>query len=190
MTQETLINNSDTPVTVSIARRAKAGKEKLYEDWLHSISEVATKFPGHQGVHVLKPSAKTGGEYVLIVGFSSYAHQKEWEESDVRQRFLNELDEKDLIEGPADIKKVSGLEFWFTLPEVPASARPNQHKMALVLLVVVFFIIYMTNVLVGPWLSTLEPVLRIALIVFVQVLLMTYVVMPNVTRLLKTWLFK
>lgn len=190
MANDTLMDHSDNPVTVSIARRAKAGKEKLYEDWLHSISEVATKFPGHQGVHILKPSAKTGGDYVLIVGFSSYAHQKEWEESDVRQRFLDELEEKDLVEGPADIKKVSGLEFWFTLPEVPVHARPNQHKMALVLLVVVFFIIYATHLVAGSWLATLEPALRIALMVFVQVLLMTYVIMPNVTRLFKAWLFK
>lgn len=71
----------DTAVTVSIARKVKPGAEQEYEDWLHRISDVAMKFPGHQGVHILKPSPTTGGEYVLIVGFSSYVHQKAWEES-------------------------------------------------------------------------------------------------------------
>ena len=180
----------DTAVTVSIARKVKPGAEKQYEDWLHRISDVAMKFPGHQGVHILKPSTKTGGEYVLIVGFNSYAHQKAWEESLQRQQFLDELEEKGLIEGCTKIKKVSGLEFWFTLPEIPASASPNRHKMALVLLVIVFFIIYATHLVAGSWLATLEPALRIVLMVFVQVLLMTYLVMPSITRVLKNWLYR
>ncbi|MGB1541453.1 MAG: antibiotic biosynthesis monooxygenase, partial [Cycloclasticus sp.] len=127
----------DTAVTVSIARKVRKGAEKQYEDWLHRITEVAVDFPGHQDVHILKPSEKTGGEYVLIVGFNSYAHQKMWEESEQRQQFIDELDKKSLIEGDTKIKKVSGLEFWFTLPEIPSNAVPNQHKMALVLMVVV-----------------------------------------------------
>lgn len=180
----------DTAVTVSIARKVAAGKEQDYEDWLHRISEVAIKFPGHQGVHVLKPSEKTGGEYVLIVGFSSYEHQKSWEESEQRQQFLDELEERELIDGCTKIKKVSGLEFWFTLPEVPSHTAPNRHKMALVLIVVVFTLLFGINLAFGQWLNVLPLVLKLAVMVIVQVLLMTYFVMPVVTRLLKNWLFK
>lgn len=181
---------AETAVTVSIARKVKQGAEKQYEDWLHRIADVAMKFPGHQGVHILKPSKKTGGEYVLIVGFNSYAHQKEWEESEQRQRFLDELDQKELIEGCTKIKKVSGLEFWFTLPEIPSSAVPNRHKMALVLIVVVFSLLLTINLLLDPWLAILPPILKLAIMVVGQVLLMTYLVMPPVTRSLKTWLYK
>jgi len=185
-----MTDTENTAVTVSIARKVKKGAEQQYEDWLHRLSEVATKFPGHQGVHILKPSAQTGGDYVLIVGFNSYAHQKEWEESEQRQRFLDELDEKELIEGNTKIKKVSGLEFWFTLPEVPSSAAPNRHKMALVLMVVVFSLLVTINQLFAPWLSPLTPTLKLAIMVVGQVLLMTYLVMPAVTRLLKNWLYR
>ncbi|AFT66231.1 antibiotic biosynthesis monooxygenase [Cycloclasticus sp. P1] len=185
-----MADTDNTAVTVSIARKVKKGAEQQYEDWLHRLSEVATKFPGHQGVHILKPSAQTGGDYVLIVGFNSYAHQKKWEESEQRQRFLDELDEKGLIEGSTKIKKVSGLEFWFTLPEVPSSAPPNRHKMALVLMVVVFSLLVTINQVFAPWLSTLTPILKLAIMVVGQVLLMTYLVMPAVTRLLKNWLYR
>jgi len=185
-----MIDPPDTPVTVSVSRKVKLGAEKEYEDWLHRLSEVATKFPGHQGVHILKPSTKTGGEYVLIVGFSSYAHQKEWEESDQRQGFLDELDEKELIEGGTKIKKVSGLEFWFTLPEIPSNAVPNRHKMALVLIIVVFSLLLSINLLFAPWLTILPPIIKLAIMVVGQVILMTYLVMPAVTRLLKNWLYR
>ncbi|MBQ0725653.1 MAG: antibiotic biosynthesis monooxygenase [Cycloclasticus sp.] len=185
-----MTGNIDTPVTVSIARKVRPGAEAQYEDWLHRISEVATHFPGHQGVHILKPSSKTLGEYVLIVGFSSYARQKAWEDSAERQQFLDELSEKNLIEGDADIKKVSGLEFWFTLPEVPVNAKPNQHKMALVLIVVVFSLLFAINLTFGAWLNVLPLALKLVLMVTGQVLLMTYFVMPAVTRMLKSWLFR
>ncbi|MAV29512.1 MAG: antibiotic biosynthesis monooxygenase [Cycloclasticus sp.] len=180
----------DTAVTVSIARKVRKGAEKQYEDWLHRITEVAVDFPGHQGVHILKPSEKTGGEYVLIVGFNSYAHQKMWEESEQRQQFIDELDKKNLIEGDTKIKKVSGLEFWFTLPEIPSNAVPNQHKMALVLMVVVFSLLSLINLLLGTSLSALPAPLKLAIMVIGQVLLMTYLVMPVVTRLLKNWLYR
>ncbi len=182
--------SSNTAVTVSIARKVKAGAEKKYEDWLHRIAEVAMGFPGHQGVHVLKPSDKTSGEYVLIVGFSSYEHQKNWEESSQRQQFLDELDEKELIDGCTKIKKVSGLEFWFTLPEIPSHAAPNRHKMALVLIVVVFSLLFSINLAFGQWLNVLPLALKLAVMVTGQVLLMTYLVMPMVTRLLKGWLYR
>tara|TARA_R110002074_G_scaffold152936_1_gene307607 strand:- start:171033 stop:171590 length:558 start_codon:yes stop_codon:yes gene_type:complete len=180
----------DTPVTVSIARKVRPGAEAQYEDWLRRIAEVATHFPGHQGVHVLKPSTKTGGEYVLIVGFSSYTRQKAWEESTERQQFLDELDAQKLIEGDTEIKKVSGLEFWFTLPEVPTHAVANRHKMALVLTVVVFTLLLAINLIFGRWLNELPIALKLAIMVTGQVILMTYLVMPAVTRQLKGWLYR
>jgi len=186
----TMKKEADTPVTVSIARKVRLGAEADYEDWLRRISQVAINFPGHQGVHILKPSAKTGGEYVLIVGFSSYTHQKSWEESSERQTFLDELEQKRLIEGETQIKKVSGLEFWFSLPEVPANAHPNRHKMAIVLIVVVFSLLLLINFALGPWLNALPFILKLAVMVIGQVLLMTYLVMPAVTRVLKTWLYR
>lgn len=185
-----MIDTTDTtPVTVSIARKVRHGAEKEYEDWLHRLSKVAVNFPGHQGVHILKPSSKTGGEYVLVVGFDSYAHQRTWEGSDERKQFLDELDSKDLVEGAAEIKTVSGLEFWFQLPEVPVHAKPNRHKMALVLMVVVFGLLISINFAFGFWLNTLPVAAKLAVMVVGQVLMMTYLVMPAVTRLLKSWLF-
>jgi len=187
-----MIDSTDdtTAVTVSIARKVHPGAEKEYEDWLHRISQVATKFPGHQGVNILKPSNKTGGEYVLIVGFDTYAHQRAWEASTVRKQFLDELKSRNFVEGCAEIKKVSGLEFWFQLPEVPTHAAPNRHKMAFILMIVVFSLLIGINFAFGFWLNALPMPARLGIMVIGQVLLMTYLVMPAVTRLLKSWLFR
>jgi len=175
------------PVTVSIARRVRPGKESEYEDWVKRIVATGSGFPGHLGVDILKPSPGTGAEYVLLVKFDSYAHQKAWESSGERAEFLRQLGE--LTEGEDKVVKVSGLEFWFSLPEIPAQAAPSRHKMALVLAVVVFVLVLLINLLFGKQLAVLPVVPRVALLSAVQIFLLTYVVMPRVTALLKSWLY-
>ncbi len=174
------------PVTVCIARRVRAGKEADYENWIKRIVVTASTFPGHMGVDILKPSEKTGGEYVLLIRYDNEQHQIAWEKSEERALFLQELG--DLVEGEK-VSKVSGLELWFSLPDVPVAAAPSQHKMALVLCVVVFLLVYLVNLIFGAYLAELSLVLRVALLSIVQVVLLTYVVMPRVTGLLKNWLY-
>lgn len=183
-----MTDQTEHPVTVSIARRVIKGREPEYEAWLHRTINTAKTFPGHLGVDVLRPSTQTNGDYVLIVRFDSYAHQRDWEESKERAQLLEEIAE--LTEGETRVKKVSGLEFWFALPDVPASATPNRHKMALVLTLVVFTLVLLVNLLFGGWLSQFPLVPRVALVAITQVLLLTYLVMPQVTRLLRGWLYQ
>lgn len=175
-------------LTVSVARRVRPGREKDYETWISDISRVAATFPGHQAVNVLRPSQATGGEYVIIYRFDTQEHAQAWENSPERAAFLERLD--DLIEGDWSVKRVTGLEFWFDLPQIPAGATPSPHRMALTLIVVVFVLVYLINLVFGSWLALLPLPLRVLALVVLQVLLMTYVVMPRVTQLLKGWLYK
>lgn len=175
------------PVTVSIARKIKPGKEAEYESWVRKIIQVGSGFPGHLGVDVLTPSARTGGDYVLLVRFDTYANQRAWEESQERANCLEALE--DIAVGEARISKATGLETWFALPDLPVQAAPNKHKMALVLSVVVFLLVLLVNVLFADLLATLPMVLRVLIVSVVQVLLLTYLIMPRVTALLKRWLY-
>jgi len=175
------------PVTVSVARRVRPGREAAYEAWVRGITSAAAGFPGHQGINVLRPSVATGGEYVLIYRYDSYAHARQWEESAERAQWLEQLGP--LVAGEERRKRVTGLEFWFDLPEVPAAARPSPHKMALVLFVVVYVLVLGLNLALAPLLGGAPLWFRLLLVIGIQVLLMTYLVMPRVTRLLKPWLY-
>ena len=180
-------HSEEGPVTVCVARRIKPGKEDEYEQWVRRVIATASKFPGHMGVDILKPSPGTRGEYVILNRFDSYANQRNWEESPERSKFLEEL--LPIAEGDTRISKVSGLEFWFSLPEVPISTAPNRHKMAAVLSIVVFALVLIVNLVFGEWLQEIPLVLRTAIVATAQVLLLTYLVMPRVTSLLKAWLY-
>ncbi|MGB0747553.1 MAG: antibiotic biosynthesis monooxygenase [Magnetospiraceae bacterium] len=176
-----------SPVTVSVARKVLPGKEKEYEDWIKGISAASAHYTGHLGLDILRPSAATGHEYVLIYRFDTYKHARLWEESEDRKVWIDKLDH--ITKGEGTYTKVTGLEFWFDLPEVPTAAKPSQHKMALTLVVVVFSLILPLQYFLGPLLGDIPLAIKVFIIVVIQVLLMTYIVMPRVTRLLKNWLF-
>jgi len=174
-------------VTVSISRKVLPGREDAYESWLHGIVEAASAFPGHMGVNVLRPSAATKGRYVLIYRFDSWAHCEAWEESDARALWVEKLG--GIVEGETETRKATGLEAWFDLPDVPAAKHAPQWKMALVLIGVVFVIVFPLQLIILPLVPDWPHWLKTLTIAVIQVLLMTYLVMPRVTRALRAWLF-
>ena len=172
-------------VTVSVARRVKPGREADYEQWVKGITAEALNFPGHMGVNVIRLTAASR-DYVTIFRFDTHQHQQDWEASQARANWLARLD--GIVEGEGSVKRGTGLEFWFSLPELPTS-QPSPHKMALVLFVVVSVLVLLLNVILSPLVADWSYFFKVILAVFLQVTLMTYLVMPRVTRLLKSWLF-
>ena len=174
------------PVTISVARHVVPGRETDYENWMKGITAEALAFPGHMGVNVIRPTSGSR-EYVTIFRFDTYEHSKAWEDSNVRQEWLANL--SGIVEGEDEVRKGTGLEFWFSLPELPM-AHPSPHKMAVVLLVVVYTLVMSINLVLSTFADDWPTAARVFVTVFCQVLLMTYVVMPRVTRLLKNWLYR
>ncbi|GAC18641.1 antibiotic biosynthesis monooxygenase [Paraglaciecola arctica] len=179
---------NEGPVTVSIARKIKAGLENKYEKWISGVIEAASDFPGHMGSNVLRPAPSTGDEYVIIYRFDNYANCMKWEQSALRQQWLDKLES--MVVGESTTQRATGLEFWFDLPELPLNKKPSSHKMALVLIIVVYLLVMLINVIFQSLFEGLNIWFRSLIVVVGQVLLMTYIVMPWVTRLLKNWLFK
>ncbi len=173
------------PVTVSVARHVVPGRERDYEEWLKGITAEAVKVPGHMGVNVIRPR-RGSDEYITIFRYDNYEHSQAWEDSDVRAEWLEKLD--GMVEGEDEVQKGTGLEFWFNLPELPM-VHPSPHKMALVLLVVVYTLVMAINGVLTLFAEGWPLAARVFVTVFCQVLLMTYLVMPRVTRLLKGWLY-
>ncbi|WP_067987038.1 antibiotic biosynthesis monooxygenase [Neptuniibacter pectenicola] len=175
------------PITVSISRKVKLGSEAEYENWVSGVINAASSYPGHLGTNVLRPSQATNHEYVIIYRFDNYANCQHWEQSETRSEWLAKLES--LVEGEAVTKRGTGLEFWFDLPELPTQKHPSPHKMALILIIVVYVLVVAINLAFAPILEPMSFWFKTLTIVVAQVLLMTYVVMPRVTRLLKSWLY-
>ena len=172
-------DQTEGPITVIVTRIAKKGRIKEFEDWMDGIIHESLKFEGHLGVNVIRPVDQSRPEYVIIFRFNTLDNLLKWEKSQERKDWLEKS--KDVVEGEDKVQKFTGLEFWFT-PRSPHRAKheANNNEDS-------------TPTLIPPIRQLTEslPLLLSDLLgVTVTVLLMTYLIMPSATRLLKAWLYK
>jgi hypothetical protein len=184
------VSQTDTlpiPVTTVIARHARAGREDEYERWLEGIIAASSAFDGHQGITVLRPPPG-GREYVLVMRWRDFESSRRWVDSDIRARWLARLEP---LAEEARVEQQSGLETWFTLRpgERGGPPAPPRHKMALVTFLAIYPLILALTYSVVPLLAPLPVPLRPLLVSAILVPLMTWVVMPRMTRLFWSWLF-
>lgn len=175
------------PVTVVICRKIRPGKEAEFEPWLRGVCQEALKFPGHMGVNVIRPAEAGSREYVLTFRFDTYAHLAAWESSDVRAAWLARAEP--FTEGAVRRKVVTGLEHWFTLPGAPRALPPPRHKMAVVTWLAIFPLVFVIGPAINTVAAAAPALVRTMLTAAILVSLMTYVVMPLMTRLFARWLF-
>jgi antibiotic biosynthesis monooxygenase (ABM) superfamily enzyme len=169
-----------------ITRVVKAGHEKMFEDWLHGISQEAALFPGHLSVTIFRPPPG-GREYVIVLQFDRPEHLGLWLDSDVRRSWIERS--QSLTEEPERRAETTGLEHWFTLPGRPQHPAPARLKMAALTVLAAYPTILGLGIALRPLLERVPHLLGALIVTTCLTLLLTYVLMPNVTRLFYDWLY-
>ena len=126
--------------------------------------------------------------YKAVFRFDHHSNLITWEESKERQSWLVQL--QPLLEKKLQYEKHEGMEFWFDLPDIPPKTIPR-YKMAIVTLLAVYPLIltlYTLLPLVLP--AGIPKFITILISCVCTCLLMTWFVMPFMTRIFSSWLFK
>jgi antibiotic biosynthesis monooxygenase (ABM) superfamily enzyme len=179
--------DADGPVTTTVTRRVKPGHEAAYEEVLEGFIAAASRFKGHLGVEVFRPD-RPGGEYRTVYRFDSAEHLRRWLASDERAAWLGRAEAH--AAEPMRTRYLTGLESWFTLPSQPGAVPPPPpYKMALLTWITITPLITGVVLTLDPLLDDFALVPRLAITTAVTVPLMTWVVMPRVTRALRRWLY-
>jgi antibiotic biosynthesis monooxygenase (ABM) superfamily enzyme len=176
------------PVTVTVARRVAPGRAAEFEDWVEGIVTAAQHYPGFLGSGILRPKEARGGDagdWHVVYRFADSESLRRWEESPERAEWLSRAD--DLVEETGR-NRVSGLETWFAMPGRTAPAPPRW-KMFLVTLVAIIPLVLLMNLLVLPHIGAWPLVARTFVFSGTLTGLMTWVVMPRVTRLFRGFLY-
>lgn len=181
------INNAnDPPVTVDVLQRVKPGCETAFEQVLTDLIVAARAFEGHLGVNVFR-SGSTSPEYRIVFKFDRVSHLKQWETSPIRQQLLKRASQLTVDVGQTSI--LTGLETWFTLSTQPGLPPPPRYKMVILSGIAIFILLNLATTFVVPLLLPLPPLLRTLVVVLLMVSIMTYGVMPRLTKLFAGWLY-
>jgi uncharacterized protein len=178
---------NDPPVTVDVIRKVKPGCEAEFETALAEILAAAESFDNHLGSNVLRSQEGNHTEYRIIYKFAYMSCLKHWEASPIRARLLERLNRYSL--GESNVQVLTGLETWFTLPAHPSVKPPPRYKMVLMSWLVIFPLSNIIPPILQKLFAPLPPMPRSAIAALCMVALMTYVVMPRVTKLFAFWLY-
>jgi antibiotic biosynthesis monooxygenase (ABM) superfamily enzyme len=178
---------AEGPVTVVVTRRVKPGKEQDYEAWLSKLIGNAQALPGFLGTTIQRPSASGPREYTSIFRFDSVDNLRAFEESDLRRQAM--LDVADFVEADAVWKKLTGFEVWFAAPPGTVVPQPSRFRMAIVMICVVYGLVLSLGALVAAVLSSAPMPLRLLVTITLEVFLMTYFLMPRLTRMLAWFIY-
>jgi len=175
-------------VTAVIRHNVQPGMAALYEQWLKTIIPVAAAFPGHLGVNILRPPAGTDS-YVVTLHFASMRTAQSWFNSGERTHLMQEV--LPLLASKENVETNTGIEFWF---DAPGQRRAPPYKQFLLTLSVILPLTMIVPWALGqltPWMPLLgQYLVSHVLVAAVIVALMTYVIMPRLTRLAAGWLYR
>ncbi|WP_428825564.1 antibiotic biosynthesis monooxygenase [Azonexus sp. IMCC34842] len=180
----------DTSVTLLIQQSVRPDAIARYEQWLRTIAAKAAEYPGHQGVHIIRPSAGNN-EYSILIRFASGVDAERWTSSADRRNLLAEI--ADAFERDDQFRIQPGIEFWFT-PPFPAQKKPAPWKQWLITTSVIWPLTMLIPPLFTPVFATV-PVLGAwgishGIVAATIVALVVFLIMPRYVRLVSRWLFE
>ena len=175
-------------VAFIITHTVKVGEEARYEAWLTDMLSVVSRAPGYLGRGIFRP-AQGMRTYTSILRFDAYDHLHAWAGSDTRKALISRV--SDLLT-KGDVHEIrTGIDFWFT-PE--RANPPKPWKQFLLVLSAIYPLSLIVPFLFTPLFRLAppltHPLIRQLFIAAVVVGLMTFVVMPFYTRLMKRWLYE
>jgi len=180
----------ELPVTVSFTRRADPAHAREMTAWIQAGLTMAEDFPGFLGGGWVRPR-DGADEWHMLCRFSSPATLAAWEASAERRWWLGSA------QGLAEMTRTerrTGIEGWFDAPvaasaEVPAAATaPPRWKQAVTIWLVFFPLNLLATVTLGRLMADVPVVLRVAALTLTLTPIMTYLLLPWVTRKLQWWL--
>lgn len=184
-------NGFDVDVTKSVAliitHTIRAGEEQRYELWLTNILSAVSNFPGYLGREIFRP-VQGKRTYTSILRFDCSDNLNAWVESDVRTAFVNQV--ADLLEKGDRHEIRTGIDFWFT----PEGVKPPKPWKQFVL---TLSAVYPLSLIIPGLVRALFPLVPILahplisglLVAASLTALLTFVIMPRYTRLMKWWLY-
>lgn len=200
-------------VTVAITRRADPSRTAEMTAWVRAGLTLAEDFPGFLGSGWVRPESKSD-EWHMLYRFADERALHRWEESSQRAWWLSSAE--GFVEHTRTQRR-TGIEGWFdpsgeisgksdgadqsgaggaggsgvVRPSAPSTASaPPRWKQAVTIWLGFFPLSLLAAVTLGHLLADVNVMLRTLVTTLCLTPIMTYLVLPQVTKALQPWLKK
>jgi uncharacterized protein len=178
---------STAPLTVVVSRRVRKGQQQAFEALSSQMTERASRFPGYLGTAMFRPASPDDPEYRIVFKFRDRETLIAWEESEERAELLEQIES--LLVQPSEREVTSGIVTWFTLPGQNPVQPPPKWKMTIVSWLALYPAVTLVFVIFGDLLAKVPLLVRTMIVTIVVMALMSYVLMPRMTKWFAFWLF-
>jgi antibiotic biosynthesis monooxygenase (ABM) superfamily enzyme len=187
VSQHVLVREAEADaVTVVVAHPVARADEEEFIAWQQRVTDAERQFAGFRGAELFRPVPGVQDEWTALYRFDTDEHLNAWLESPQRERLLDQGKRFKEFK----LHRISApFGSWFEPPQGEGGGEaPAQWKTAISVLVG----LYPTVVLLTLAITAIWPTgeLWVALLIgnILSVSLLTWVVMPVVTRALRFWL--
>ena len=171
------------PIHIAITRRVRPGCEAEFQQALREFFQTSFAHGGVLGASMLTPPPGSDSrEFGILRTFADEKERDTFYDSPMFKAWEERA--RTLTEGEPVYRQLHGLEAWFRSPHGP----PPKWKMAVATFIGVFPLAMILNLTIGPVIREWPFVPRNAVFNACVVALLSWVVMPVVTRLLHGWL--
>lgn len=170
-------------VTAFSSFRVRPGEEDRYVQLYQRLIERLQGFDGFLSSELYEPVPGVQDETVVAFAFDTGEHLRTWLESDERQEVLAEIGE--VLERDPTLNVVGGFVGWFGEPGVAEVTRWKQASIVLLAL----FPTSLVLTVVRNWLfPDIGLVLGVLFANVLGVIVLTWMLMPHLTKLFAGWL--
>jgi len=171
------------PIHIAITRHVRPGHEAEFQQALREFLQTSFAHGGVQGASMLTPPPGSDTrEYGILRTFADEKERDSFYESSMFEAWRERV--TPLTEGEPVYRQLHGLEAWFRSLNDP----PPRWKMAVATYLGVLPVVTILSLTLGPPISSWHFLLRNIVFNLCVVALLTWIVMPLVTRALHSWL--
>ena len=172
------------PIHIAISRRVRPGCEAEFQAALREFLQTSFADGGVQGASMLTPTPGSDSrEYGILRTFANEQERDAFYASPMFKAWEERA--KTLTEGEPVYRPLTGLEAWFRSPN-----PPPRWKMAVATFLGVFPTAAILSLTLGPAIGRWPFILRSVVFNASMVALLTWLVMPLITRALHGWLHR
>jgi antibiotic biosynthesis monooxygenase (ABM) superfamily enzyme len=173
------------PVTVVFSQRIAPENHDAFVALHVDVVERLQHFAGFLASDLFKPVEGVQDDHVIVASFASRRDLDRWLDSEIRSSWVAQVDR--LVEGDRTMNVVGGFGGWFPAPSTRPQG-PKRWKQAVAVLIALFPTVLVLTLIRMEIAPDMNVVLSVLVGNVLSVAVLSFVLMPWLTRRLEPWL--